>query len=96
LRPTSGFVDLKSEEQLDIKTLDRARSRPTAERPNLINQLRAIQRDSGVIFPAGRRDFELGLDDMLSRTTRQYLLASVNWLASSAWNGGRLMRRWRR
>ncbi len=40
-RPTMRFVDLKSEEQLDIQTLHRLRSRLVAERTNLINQLRA-------------------------------------------------------
>lgn len=59
------FVDLKSEEQLDIQTLHRVRWRLVAERTNLINQLRAILMERGIIFPAGRRKFELGLDDML-------------------------------
>ncbi len=65
-RPTMRFVDLKSEEQLDIQTLHRLRSRLVAERTNLINQLRAILLERGVIFPAGRRKFELGLDEMLA------------------------------
>ncbi|UAK25475.1 IS110 family RNA-guided transposase [Sphingomonas nostoxanthinifaciens] len=64
-RPTMRFVDLKSEEQLDIQTLHRVRSRLVAERTNLINQLRAILLERGIIFPAGRRKFELGLDEML-------------------------------
>jgi transposase len=65
-RPTMRFVDLKSDEQLDIQTLHRVRSRLVAERTNLINQLRAILLERGVIFPAGRRKFELGLDEMLA------------------------------
>ena len=65
-RPTMRFVDLKSEEQLDIQTLHRVRSRLVAERTNLINQLRAILLERGVIFPAGRRKFELGLEEMLA------------------------------
>lgn len=36
-----------------------------AERTNLINQLRAILLERGVIFPTGRRKFELGVDGML-------------------------------
>lgn len=60
------FVELKSEEQLDIQTLHRVRSRLVAERTNLINQLRAILLERGVIFPAGRRKLELGLDAMLT------------------------------
>jgi len=65
-RPTMRFVELKSEEQLDIQSLHRVRSRLVAERTNLINQLRAILLERGVIFPAGRRKLELGLDSMLA------------------------------
>ena len=44
-RPTMRFVDLKNQDQLDIQTLHRVRSRLVAERRNLINQLRAILLD---------------------------------------------------
>jgi transposase len=60
------FVELKSQEQLDIQTLHRVRSRLVAERTNLINQLRAILLERGVIFPVGRRKLELGVDGMLA------------------------------
>jgi len=65
-RPTMRFVDPKSEQQLDIQTLHRARSRLVAERTNLINQLRAILLERGVIFPVGRRKLELGVDSLLA------------------------------
>lgn len=65
-RPTMRFIELKSQEQLDIQTLHRVRSRLVAERTNLINQLRAILLERGVIFPVGRRKLELGLDGMLA------------------------------
>ncbi|NTJ11387.1 IS110 family transposase [Rhizobium lusitanum] len=64
-RPTMRFVELKSEEQLDIQTLHRVRSRLVAERTNLLNQMRAILLERGVIFPAGRLKFERELDRML-------------------------------
>jgi transposase len=41
-RPTMRFVELKSQEQLDMQTLHRSRDRLVAERTALINQLRAI------------------------------------------------------
>src|SRR5690349_5181170 len=41
-RPTMRFVALKSEEQLDIQTLHRVRSRLVAARKTLLNQLRAL------------------------------------------------------
>ena len=65
-RPTMRFIELKSQEQLDIQTLHRVRSRLVAERTNLINQLRAILLECGVIFPVGRRKVELGLEGMLA------------------------------
>lgn len=65
-RPTMRFVDLKREGQLDLQTLHRVRSRLVAERTSLINQARAILLERGVIFPAGRRKFEVGLDALLA------------------------------
>lgn len=64
-RPTMRFVDIKTQQQLDVQTLHRVRSRLVAERTNLINQLRAILLDRGVIFPAGRRKLQQGIDDLL-------------------------------
>lgn len=83
-RPTMRFVDLKTEEQLDIQTLHRVRSRLVAERTNLINQLRAILLERGVIFPAGRRKFELGLDGMLAEGDDGTLSPRIFNLASEA------------
>jgi transposase len=65
-RPTMRFVELKSQEQLDIQTLHRVRSRLVAERSSLINQLRAIMLERGTIFAVGRRKLELGFDGMLA------------------------------
>ena len=65
-RPPLRFIELKSQEQLDIQTLHRVRSRLVAERTSLINQLRAILLERGVTFPAGRRKLELGVDDLLA------------------------------
>jgi len=41
-RPTMRFVELKSQEQLDIQSLHRVRSRLVGTRTTLINQMRAI------------------------------------------------------
>lgn len=59
------FVDLKSEEQLDIQSLHRVRSRPVAERTTLINQTRAILLERGLIFAVGRCKFESAADAVL-------------------------------
>jgi transposase len=57
-RPTMRFVELKSEQQLDMQTLHRARDRLVGERTALINQLRAILLERGIAIPKGRRKLE--------------------------------------
>lgn len=64
-RPTMRFVPLKDEEQLDGQILHRARSRLVSERTALINQLRAILLERGIIFPQGRRRLAVGLPELL-------------------------------
>lgn len=65
-RPTMRFVELKSEEQLDMQSLHRARDRLVGERTALINQLRAFLLERGIIVPQGRRKLELQLDTLLA------------------------------
>jgi transposase len=57
-RPTMRFVELKSETQLDMQTLHRARDRLIGERTALINQLRAILLERGRTVPQGRHKLE--------------------------------------
>jgi transposase len=64
-RPTMRFVELKSEAQLDIQTLHRARDRLVGERTALINQLRAVLLERGIVVPQGRRKLELYLEALL-------------------------------
>ena len=52
-RPTMRFVALKSPEQLDTQTLHRARDRLVGERTALMNQLRAILLERGIVVPQG-------------------------------------------
>jgi transposase len=52
-RPTMRFVDLKSEGQLDMQTLHRARSRLVGQRTALINQLRALLLERGIAVAQG-------------------------------------------
>jgi transposase len=59
-------VELKSEAQLDMQSLHRARDRLVGERTALINQLRAFLLERGVIVPQGRRKLELFLDALPS------------------------------
>jgi len=57
-RPTMRFVPLKAQEQLDMQGLHRGRSRLVGMRTMLMNQLRAILLERGLVFPHGRRKFE--------------------------------------
>ena len=65
-RPTMRFVELKSETQLDMQSLHRARDRLVGERTALINQLRAFLLERGIIVPQGRRKLELHLGTLLA------------------------------
>lgn len=60
-RPTMRFVGMKSQAQSDIQTLHRARERLVAERTALINHLRAVLLERGIVMPQGRRKLEAEL-----------------------------------
>jgi hypothetical protein len=53
-----SFVELKSPDQLDMQTLHRSRDRLVGERTALINQLRAILLERGMVAPQGNRKLE--------------------------------------
>ena len=65
-RPTMRFVELKSEEQLDLQTLHRVRSRLVAARTTLMNQLRAILLERGILIAKGRRRLDQALSELLA------------------------------
>lgn len=73
-RPTMRFVELKSQEQLDVQSLHRVRSRLVGARTNLTNQLRAILLERGTTIAQGRRKLEQVVD---------MLLADPNFMANS-------------
>jgi transposase len=52
-RPTMRFVELKSEEQLDMQTLHRVRDQLVGERTSLMNQIRSLLLERGHIVPQG-------------------------------------------
>src|SRR5689334_22612331 len=66
-RPTMRFVELKSEERLDMQTVHRARDRLVGERTALINQLRAIVLERGITAPKGRRKLAVNQDLLASQ-----------------------------
>src|SRR5579863_7157517 len=68
-RPTMRFVEIKSETQLDMQSLHRARERLVAERTALINHLRAVLLERGIIVPQGRRKLEKELHGIIADET---------------------------
>jgi transposase len=65
-RPTMRFVELKTEDQLDMQSLHRVRQRLVGARRTLLNQLRAILFERGHAIAQGRRKLELAVDGMLA------------------------------
>ncbi|MDX1555602.1 MAG: IS110 family transposase [Xanthomonadales bacterium] len=65
-RPTMRFVPLKSEAQLDLQVIHRARQRLVVRRTSLINQLRAILLERGITVPQRRRILETWLPGILA------------------------------
>lgn len=63
-RPTMRFVTLKTETQLDMQTLHRARDRLVGERTSLMNQLRAILLERGTIVPKGCAKLRLRIAEL--------------------------------
>ena len=54
-RPTMRFVELKSQDPLDLQTVHKVRSRLVATRKSLLNQLRAVLLERGHTFRQGRK-----------------------------------------
>lgn len=57
-RPTMRFVPVKSEAQSDVQALHRTRARLVAERTALVNHLRALLLERGIVVAQGRRKLE--------------------------------------
>jgi transposase len=64
-RPTMRLVTLKSEAQLDLQILHRARARLVASRTRLTNQLRAVLLERGIVLPKRRSSLRCRLDELL-------------------------------
>ena len=68
-RPTMRLVTLKTEAQLDLQVLHRARERLVAGRTRLTNQLRAVLLERGVILPKRRAPLSKRLDELMAGGT---------------------------
>jgi transposase len=65
-RPTMRFVPLKEEAQLDVQALHRARERLVGERTALINQMRALLLERGIVLPQRWRSLAAWVDAPLA------------------------------
>jgi len=65
-RPTMRLVTLKSEAQLDLQVLHRARQRLVTSRTRLTNQLRAVLLERGIILPKRRTSLVQRLDEIMN------------------------------
>ncbi len=68
-RPTMRFVALKSQEQLDMQSLHRARDRLVKERTSLMNQLRALLLERGIVVAQGRAKLRRLIDNILEASS---------------------------
>jgi transposase len=64
-RPTMRFVALKSEAQLDMQSLHRVRDRLVGERTALMNQIRGLLLERGLVVPQGKAKLKVALADLL-------------------------------
>ena len=64
-RPGRHDVGVKSQEQLDMQALHRVRQRLITSRTALINQMRGLLRERGLVFRSGRLQFEVYARDKL-------------------------------
>ena len=64
-RPMMRFVQLKSEEQLDMQTLHRVRDQLVGERTSLMNQIRSLLLERGHVIPQGRAKLAAHLAELL-------------------------------
>jgi transposase len=65
-RPTMRFVALKSEAQLDMQSLHRVRDRLVGERTALMNQIRGLLLERGLVVPQGKAKLAVALADLLN------------------------------
>ena len=93
LRPAMRFVPVKSPEQQGLQSLRRARERVVCARTALINHMRGLLGEYGVILPQGAWRFLAQAQDAiagaeLSDLTRE-LFADMQWRRIVSCNAGR-------
>ena len=89
-RPTMRFVEVKSQAQSDIQALHRARERLVSERTALINHLRALLLERGIVAAQGRRKLQEALSTFANEGGIEALSPRIRVLIDdlrSEWRG---------
>ena len=73
-RPTMRFVPLKTDDQLDMQSVHRVRERWVIRRTAVVNQIRGLLLERGIVVRQGRRHLEAALPDILEDAT-----AKLSW-----------------
>lgn len=71
-RPGRHAVGIKSQEQLDIQALHRVRQRLVTARTAIVNQVRGLLRERGLVFGSGRMRFGRFLREQLTHQAIQF------------------------
>jgi transposase len=79
-RPTMRFVALKTEAQLDIQVLHRVRDRLVRQRTSLMNQIRGILLDRGIVVARGRQKLLDMLQTIFSTPDNSAVVSRVRLL----------------
>jgi transposase len=79
LRPTMRFVPVKTTEQQDLQMLHRTRDRLITQRTGLINHIRGLLGEYGVVIPVGAFRFRKDIRTAISE-------ASLSTLAKQSFN----------
>src|ERR1700746_4082127 len=68
-RPRMRFVPIKSDDQLDLQSLHRARERWVMRRTAVVNQIRGLLLERGITLRKGRRYVDAALPGILAEAT---------------------------
>ena len=79
-RPSMNFVPIKQVEQQDIQSLHRIRSRLVKNRTALINEIRGLNLEYGIVIPIGASQVKKRLCDIISDLDNELTVASREYM----------------
>lgn len=79
-RPDMRFVAIKEIWQQEVQSLHRVRSRLIRDRTALVNEIRGLLSEFGVVTPKGRRQFQCSIAELISTLQAQEKLSTKSIL----------------